>query len=930
MKPHLKVLIVDDVALNRKLLRLTLEDENLQALEASDGRQAFELLEREEVDAVISDILMPNIDGYRLCYEVRKSRRWQHLPFIIYTSTYTSAGDEKLSLDLGADKFIRKPASAEVLKQALAEVLKAQRRTPARIEPPAELTLLKEYTARLVSKLEEKNQQLAHHVEQLQDTQSQLGHLLAHAPAVIYRLKIEQGSFTPTLVSGNIEQMLGYKVQETMSLAWWKQCLHPDDAVRMEQVAARMLQGEGHSTEYRLRHKDGSYRWVQDNNRVLLNPAGEPAECIGVWINTTGRKQSEARERLLNTALRAAANAIVITDKKGAITWANPAFSQLTGYSLQEVYGRNPNLLKSGAQDEGFYRNLWETILAGSVWRGEFINRRKDGTVYTEESIITPVRDEGGQISHFIAIKEDVTHNRRTHEELRWKTAFLQALVDSSLDGILVVDSDGKRLLQNQQMLKVWKMPPEIAGQQEDARQIAFALQQVKNPGQFADKVAYLYAHPNQISRDEIELVDGTILDRYSSPVVSANGNNYGRIWTFRDTTERRQLESQLRQAQKMEAFGQLAGGVAHDFNNLLAVIRGNIELVLMENEQAGPSAECLKQAVGACERAANLTRQLLIFSRKQVFQTQGLPLNDLVKNLTKMLQRVIPENIQWRYAYMEQPSWVEVDPGMLEQALLNLVVNARDAMPGGGELAISTAHVPIDEAYAKKNPEARPGDFVCLEVRDTGTGIAPEHLHRIFEPFFTTKEVGKGTGLGLASVFGIVQQHKGWLEVDSCLGQGSTFKLFFPAIAPPEKITTAPFAQPELRGGTETILLVEDDFAVRTITRQVLETFNYKVYDAASGREAVGLWENQGAGIDLLLTDIVMPEGMSGRDVAEQIRAQKPQIKVIFMSGYSAEIVGKETNFFRRVKSFYLHKPFSSQTLIQTVRQCLDEPAPA
>jgi PAS domain S-box-containing protein len=394
----------------------------------------------------------------------------------------------------------------------------------------------------------------------------------------------------------------------------------------------------------------------------------------------------------------------------------------------------------------------------------------------------------------------------------------------------------------------------------------------------------------------------------------------------FSDITEKKRLEGQLRQAQKMEGIGQLAGGVAHDFNNMLAVIRGNADLLLMDEECHSPqTSDCLKQIARAAERAAALTRQLLIFSRKQEMQFQPLVLNALVQNLTKMLQRVIREDIRLECRYADELPFVQADPGMMEQVLLNLVVNARDAMPGGGHLLITTEGVSFDAAYAQTNPNARAGRFVCLSVSDTGTGIAPECLGRVFEPFFTTKEPGKGTGLGLATVYGIVKQHQGWVEVSSLVGAGTTFKVFLPAIPAPANEAAAA-SEAELRGGSETILLVEDDYSVRVITRRVLETFKYKVYEATCAREAREVWSQHAGEIALLLTDIVMPERVTGRDLAEQLRAEKPGLKVIYMSGYSSEVAGKETDFFRRTKSCFLQKPCSTSTLIRAVRQCLDE----
>jgi CheY-like chemotaxis protein len=372
---------------------------------------------------------------------------------------------------------------------------------------------------------------------------------------------------------------------------------------------------------------------------------------------------------------------------------------------------------------------------------------------------------------------------------------------------------------------------------------------------------------------------------------------------------------------------GQLAGGVAHDFNNMLAVIRGNAELLLMDVEQYPADArDSLKQVVEASERAANLTRQLLAFSRKQVMQSQPLVLNEVIANLTKMLSRVIGEHIDLQCHFAAPLPHIQADSGMMEQVILNLVVNARDAMSAGGQLRVATAHSQLDEAHARVNPGARAGDFVCLSVSDTGTGIAPENLTRIFEPFFTTKEAGKGTGLGLATVYGIVQQHQGWVEVSSQLGEGTTFRVFLPAIAAPVQSAAASQAATAVGGGTETILLVEDEHSVRITTRRVLESKGYTVREATSAQEAVELWQGHAGEIALLLTDIIMPGGMSGRDLAERLWGQKPGLKVIFMSGYSADVLGKNTEFIRRTKSHFLQKPCSSRVILETVRQSLDE----
>jgi signal transduction histidine kinase len=386
------------------------------------------------------------------------------------------------------------------------------------------------------------------------------------------------------------------------------------------------------------------------------------------------------------------------------------------------------------------------------------------------------------------------------------------------------------------------------------------------------------------------------------------------------------QSEAKLRQSQKMEAIGQLAGGVAHDFNNLLCVIRGNADLVLMAPNQPGEqTVDCLKQITAAADRAANLTRQLLAFGRKQVMRTEPLNLTGVIGNLTKMLKRIIGEDIELRCNSGERLPFVQADVGMIEQVLVNLVVNARDAMPRGGQLVIATESVRFGPGYTRNNPEAHEGNFVCLSVSDTGIGISPDHLPHIFEPFFTTKGPGKGTGLGLATVYGIVKQHQGWVEVVSQVGVGTTFKILLPALEVPLISEPAEPVETKPQGGNETILVVEDDEAVRSLTRRLLEGFGYRTWEAASGREALARWRDRADEIDLLLTDMVMPEGVTGRELAEQMRTQRPDLKVLFISGYSPDVAGKDTGFIHQNGSRFLQKPVPPRELLQTVRHCLD-----
>jgi len=395
-----------------------------------------------------------------------------------------------------------------------------------------------------------------------------------------------------------------------------------------------------------------------------------------------------------------------------------------------------------------------------------------------------------------------------------------------------------------------------------------------------------------------------------------------GALERIRAELERHNLETQLRQAQKMESVGQLAGGIAHDFNNILTVIQGHTSLLTMTGNLSDEAKESAQQISLAAERAANLTRQLLTFSRRQIMQPKNLDLNEVVNNMTKMLRRLLGEDITLHVSYTPALPLVHADPGMMEQILLNLSVNSRDAMPKGGRLFINTSVVTVDESYSQQVPEALAGEYVCLSVRDTGTGIAPEVLPHIFEPFFTTKDVGKGTGLGLATVYGIVQQHRGWIETASTVHKGTTFQIFFPATAPAHAENEE--AQEHIiRGGNETILVVEDEPPLRILVRSVLERYGYRVLEAASGLAALVAWEQHKGQIHLLLTDMIMPHGVSGRELANKLLEEKPDLKIIYSSGYSLAVVGRDMVLQEGLN--FLQKPYHPRKLAQAVRECLD-----
>jgi nitrogen-specific signal transduction histidine kinase/FixJ family two-component response regulator len=545
-----------------------------------------------------------------------------------------------------------------------------------------------------------------------------------------------------------------------------------------------------------------------------------------------------------------------------------------------------------------------------------------DGAILDRYS--SPVRDQSGTYFGRIWSFRDITERKRVEDELHWRTAFFEALVDSTLDGILVLDSAGKKVMQNAQFNRLFKIAEDAISDMDELEMMRRFAKRVKKAHQFAGQAAHVLSHPDDIGHNEIEMADGAVFERYHAPVRDKAGKHYGRIWTFRDITERRKLEAQFRQAQKLEGIGQLAGGVAHDFNNLLATIQMNADLLRMDDNITPAQLEHAIEIGEVAQHAAALTRQLLLFSRKETLQLRDLDLTQSINEMTKMLRRTLGEEIQLQYKFAVQSLFLHADAGMLDQVLLNLAVNARDAMPNGGQLIIETSAVEFDEAKAAQVPPARAGSFVCLSVSDTGCGIPPEVLPRIFEPFFTTKGVGKGTGLGLATVFGIVQQHQGWINVYSEVGRGTTFRIYLPRLATlsaqePEELVMA-----NLPGGNETILFVEDDSYLHAAVFKTLSQLGYRVLAATNGIEALEIWKQHCAEIRLLLTDLVMPGGMTGKDLGQRLLHEEPKLKLIYTSGYSADLVGKDFRVRERVD--FLSKPFDAHQLAQTIRNCLDQ----
>jgi PAS domain S-box-containing protein len=623
------------------------------------------------------------------------------------------------------------------------------------------------------------------------------------------------------------------------------------------------------------------------------------------------RCEAEAMEALLHTEQKLHLHfeqtplGAMELDLEGRFVEWNTAAERIFGFARQDVIGKDFRKLIVPEAAREKVDAVWDSILKGSTDSGRMNeNLTRDGRVILCEWSNAPIRDAHGKVTGISSLCEDITEKHRAAREIENLAAFPRynpnPVMQFSEEGELVYFNESAeemaRTLGKQKVPEI--LPPDVI----------FAVRECLENGGV------------QVKR-ETKINSRTIAWVFFPIPAVHCVHCYAS-----DITERLNLEQQLRQSQKMQSVGQLAAGVAHDFNNVLTIIQGHCELVVTGEKVSKSGLESLDQVRMAADRAAKLTQQLLTFGRKQFMQMELMDINEVIQQVTQMLRRVLGENVSLRSNLAPRLPAIEADATMMEQVIMNLSVNARDAMPGGGSLTIGTVPVMVSRAYVERNPEAREGTFVCLSVSDNGTGIEPDKLNKLFEPFFTTKEVGKGTGLGLATVYGIVKQHQGWVEVESELGKGSVFKVYLPATVKAVQARNGKAAPQQVRGGKETVLLVEDEAGVLTLARGILQSYGYEVLEASSGVEALRLWAQHDNRIDLLLTDIVMPAGMSGLDLAKKLRQEKHDLKVLYSSGYSIEVAGQDFGLTEGMA--FLKKPYQPSALAMKVRECLDLPA--
>jgi two-component system cell cycle sensor histidine kinase/response regulator CckA len=679
------------------------------------------------------------------------------------------------------------------------------------------------------------------------------------------------------------------------------------------------------------RRKNGTVYVEEQTITPVLDAGGDPAYFIAVKQDRTLRRRaddalrhSEARYRLLAENI---SDVIGLYDLNMNAIYVSPSVHRLQGYTPDEVIARPMMERLVGGSRELAVRMLEEELEIERSGQGDLARSRtlelevlcKDGRTVWTESKITAVRNPVGTLTGFIALSRDITERKRVEAELRDTSQTLRTIIDASVLAIVALDRDARVTLWNNAAARLfgWSAS-EVLGRPlptvpDDRR------------AEFEEARARTLAGEAVIYETQRSRKDGSLVEvlRSSAAIFDARGEMVGVMAIFVDLTERKLLEDQLRQAVKMEGIGRLAGGIAHDFNNLLTVIGGRSFILLSQLPAGHPMRRDLILIQQTGDRAAALTRQLLAFSRKQTLTPAVIDLRDILSGMRTLLERVLGEDVDVLLDLDQAAGHVTADPGQIEQVILNMAVNARDAMPQGGSLTLETRHVDVDATYARQQVDLTPGRYEVLSISDTGVGMDAATIARVFEPFFTTKPVGKGTGLGLATAYGIIKQSDGHITVSSRPGSGTTFRIYLPRTG---GSGSAPVVVEEAiaRRGTEVVLLAEDDVILRALARDILMSAGYTVLESQDVEDALRFAERQDGPIHLLLTDVVMPH-MNGQTVAEAVKRFRPDVKVLYMSGYTDDVIVHHGVLEPGIA--LLQKPFTPGGLARKVREVLDRP---
>ncbi|HEY1203533.1 MAG: PAS domain S-box protein [Bryobacteraceae bacterium] len=720
-------------------------------------------------------------------------------------------------------------------------------------------------------------------------------------------------------VNARATEVFGYSRQDLLRMNL-KDLLALEERAGAPQKLERVLgKGETALYERRFQRPDGETTTAEISVRALRD-----GRLIAIGRDVTARRRAEealrASEALTRSVVYSAVDGIITADESGTIQSFNPAAERMFGYAAEEAIGQNLRILMPQPdrdRHDAYIRTYLESGKKKIIGIGREAQAvRKDGTSFPIELAVSEMLLPGRRL--FTGILHDITHRKAAEAALMETNAKLQAIIETSPLAIVTLDLGGRVLAWNPAAERMFGWSAA-----EALNRVLPVVPEAERT-ELLDRVRsgepLLGAEKRRLRKDG-SLIDTTL---WTAPLRDSAGEVSGVMGIYADVTQSKQLEEQFQQAQKMEAVGRLAGGIAHDFNNILTVITGYGEMVAERITGDPLMSEEMQEILKAADHATVLTSQLLIFSRRHVAIQESLDLNTVVAKLERMLRRIIGEDVELVTVPGPELARVRADAAQIEQVIMNLAVNSRDAMPGGGRLVIETANVELDAAYGRGHIGVKEGEYVMLAVSDTGKGIPPEVRSRLFEPFFTTKERGKGTGLGLSTVYGIVKQSGGEIRVYSELDKGTTFKIYLPRVTDADS-QPAQAAEPSpVERGEETLLLAEDEPGVRALARDVLRQHGYQVLEALDVPDALRICREHPERIHLLLTDVVMPV-MSGRELAERVAQIRPEIKVLYMSGYTDNIV--VSHGVTSIDKEFLQKPFTPRSLARKVRETLDRP---